>query len=87
MPKKNKTRIPEISLPDAKMSDEISDLRRRAEELLQKRFGALDKIESADIQNSVHELRVHQIELEMQNEELRRVQQELEASREKNFDL
>ena len=87
MPKKNKTRIPEISLPDAKMSDEISDLRRRAEELLQKRFGALDKIESADIQNSVHELRVHQIELEMQNEEMRRVQQELEASREKYFDL
>jgi PAS domain-containing protein len=30
---------------------------------------------------------VHQIELEMQNDELRRAQQELEASRVKYFDL
>ena len=35
----------------------------------------------------VHELRVHQIELEMQNEELRRAQEELEASREWYSDL
>ena len=32
---------------------------------------------------AVHELRVHQIELEMQNEELRRAQHELDAQREK----
>jgi PAS domain S-box-containing protein len=40
-----------------------------------------------DTQRLVHELRVHQIELEMQNEELRRAQHELEVSREKYFDL
>jgi PAS domain S-box-containing protein len=34
-----------------------------------------------------HELRVHQIELEMQNEELRRAQVELEAARARYFDL
>jgi len=35
----------------------------------------------------IHELRVHQIELEMQNEELRRTAAELTASTERYFDL
>ena len=69
------------------MPDDNSDLRRRAEDKLLKQHGELDKIPPSDLQRIFHELQVHKIELEMQNEELRRTQQELEASREKYFDL
>jgi PAS domain S-box-containing protein len=40
-----------------------------------------------DIRQTFHELQVHQIELEMQNEELRRTHVELDATRAKYFDL
>jgi formate hydrogenlyase transcriptional activator len=40
-----------------------------------------------DAKRLVHELEVHQIELEMQNAELRRAQEELELSRNKYLDL
>jgi len=41
----------------------------------------------ADLQRTLHELRVHQIELELQNEELRRTQVELDGTRERFADL
>ncbi len=82
MEKKNKS-----YKKDAKMTDEITNLRKRAEEMLIARLAELDKMSPADVQRMFHELQVHQIELEMHNEELRRTQQELEASREKYFDL
>ena len=40
-----------------------------------------------DVRRMLHELRVHQIELEMKNEELRRAQVELDTARARYFDL
>lgn len=45
------------------------------------------EITAEDAQLLFHELRVHQVELEQQNEELRRIQIELEQARERYFDL
>src|SRR5665647_3138331 len=62
------------------------ELRRQAEERLDRLSAAASPVPE-DIAAVVHELRVHQIELEMQNEELRRAQLELQASREKYIEL
>ncbi len=44
-------------------------------------------ISAEEVQRTLHELRVHQIELEMQNGELRQTQVELDASRARYYDL
>ncbi len=63
------------------------DLRARAEENLKSEPDRPGDTSLEDANSLIHELRVHQIELEMQNEELRRVQNDLEISRSRYADL
>ncbi len=68
--------------------DSFADLRRRAEEKVRADEAQTRETPSPEeAGHLLHELQVHQIELEMQNEELRRAQAELEASRGRYFDL
>jgi PAS domain S-box-containing protein len=67
--------------------DEVSELSDRAERRLSSRRGAEQALSPDDVSRLFHELQVHQIELEMQNDELRRAQEELEASRKRYADL
>src|SRR5512141_2246716 len=62
------------------------DLRRRAEELW-RGDPARSETQPAEAQRLLHELQVHQIELELQNIELRRAQEELAVSHARYFDL
>lgn len=64
-----------------------AELRERAEARIEQRIQTLPGMTQDEIQNLVHELRTHQIELELQNEELRRSQVELAQSRDRYSDL
>jgi two-component system, cell cycle sensor histidine kinase and response regulator CckA len=65
-----------------------SDLRQRAEqEVRANKAKDPDTLAPEEAAHSLHELRVHQIELELQNEELRRAQEAIDASRTRYFDL
>ena len=80
---KNKTMTEEPSQLAA-----LSELRRLAEEKVRANEAQPPKtLSSEEAGRLIHELQVHQIELQMQNEELRRAQNELEASRARYFDL
>ncbi len=63
------------------------DLRVRAEQVLAAGGTVLQPILADDVRELVHELRVHQIELETQNEELRRAQEAITESRNRYVDL
>ncbi|MEI7813835.1 MAG: diguanylate cyclase [Coriobacteriia bacterium] len=77
---------------DAEVDDDAQQLRRRAEALLDE---LLDTSHHTDedaparqtLVEVAHELRVYQIELEMQNEELRRAHLQLEVQHTKYFEL
>ncbi len=63
------------------------DLRARAEALLARTGRDLDPIPDPDVPKLVHDLQVHQVELEIQNGELRRTQQALEEACDRFADL
>jgi PAS domain S-box-containing protein len=65
----------------------VTELRPQAEDLLRATERDVAAMPVKDVQQLVHELQVHQIELEMQNENLRRAQVELEAARDRYADL
>ncbi len=68
-------------------SKQFAALRKRAEEFVNKNPSALKKMPPRDIQNLIEDLNIHQVELQMQNEELRRTQQKLEKARDNYTNL
>jgi chemotaxis family two-component system sensor kinase Cph1 len=65
----------------------LPDLRKRAEKLLASKPDDIDAFPREDVRKLLHDLHIHQAELEIQNEELRRAQLELETSRTKYYGL
>ena len=70
---------------------DAANLRQQAEEVAREEAApspqGLEALSPEETRRTLHELRVHQIELEVQNEELRRAQAELDAARARYFDL
>jgi PAS domain S-box-containing protein len=85
------TDLDKPSLSTAATETAPQSLRQRAEATFDKSVTPLlepiEALPPAAIRQMFHELRVHQIELEMQNEEMRRAQAELAVSRARYFDL
>jgi len=73
-------------MTDYKNTD-LENLRRRADALLESAAGAFGQPPVEDFNQVIHELRVQQIELELQNEELRSTQGALEESRARYMQL
>jgi PAS domain S-box-containing protein len=72
---------------DKSRSRPSSSLRLKAEERLRDKTRDIGELSQEEVRQLVYELRVHQVELEMQNEELRRAQEELAESRDRYCDL
>lgn len=69
-----------------KYKKKFEDLRSKAEEVLAEKNGSTTKL-MPEIDILIHELEVYQIELEIQNEELRKTQLKLETSQNRYFEL
>ncbi len=61
-------------------------LRKEAESILSGKFN-LAELAGKSLDELIHELKVHQIELELQNEELLKTQEKLSSSQQKYFEL
>ena len=72
---------------DRKPSGGTPKLREKAEALLQSKAPGFQDLSHDEISVLVHELLVHQIELEMQNDELRQGQISLEEANRKYSDF
>jgi PAS domain S-box-containing protein len=70
-----------------KPQDRFAELRQRAEIMLSNIEKQFDAEDVDDIHKLLSELHIHQIELEMQNEELRQIQAQLASERQKYADL
>ena len=68
-------------------NDDLTNLRVKAEHNLRNEKIEAGLMSAEDILKTIHELHVHQVELEMQNEELRNAQVQLEESRNNYSDL
>ncbi|HAS52900.1 MAG: hypothetical protein A2X56_12900 [Nitrospirae bacterium GWC2_57_13] len=66
---------------------DLAKLRKSAEQKLGKQLGESIKLSAPEASRIIQELQTHQIELEMQNDELRSAQEALEASRSKYVEL
>lgn len=70
---------------DKKKLHEVAEKKLLEEKKLTEK--PLENISSEEMSSIIHNLQVHQIELEMQNEELRRTQTELDLTKARYFDL
>ena len=82
--KHNKTALTTTSLT-------AKTLRQQAEATLiqsqKKKTNSVEGASASEVAQMIHELQVHQVELEMQNDQLRTGKLEIETSRERYFDL
>ena len=75
----------------AHVASQLQNLRRRAEDVTREKTGdvplEVDEMSPEETRKMFHELNVHQVELEIQNEELRLAQVELDVARVRYFYL